>query len=735
MIEKIVLNKVATFKSPIEMHPFAINYIYGANGSGKTTVSKLLANPMSYPNCSITKQGDSEILVYNEDFVKENFGDSNSIKGIFTLGENSKDAIEFIEKAQEDIKGINDKLKEIDGSIDTIDSSLIALEQETQDICWEIKKKYEENFKSTFTGFLKRELFFKKCLHELDNSSQLLSFDELKEKHANIVDNVIERCDLLISPDFSKLSEKESCLLLSEPITGKEDLPISDLIKKLGNSDWVQTGVSYLKKSEHKCPFCQKILEESLEKEILEFFDETFKSKCNEISNFKRDYIIYVDDIIGKLTKTIETSYPYLKYGELQKIIDHIENRKTENCKIIDTKLSQPSLIVSIVSLSSLFSQAISFIKMSNESIEKNNDIAKDITNQKNMVSSQVWRFICNEIKTSLMSHKKKVAGCNKGIDNLKNQHKFKTSEKQDIQDEIEKREADITNVTHTVNQINNILSKFGFLGFELSHAEQNGMYKLVRADGTDVNNTLSEGEKRFITFLYFFYLTKGSLNETGQTKNRIIVIDDPISSLDSNILFIVSTLVKNIINSCKSKKDGINQVFVLSHNVYFYKEITYLGLRENPSEALEQYWIIKKQDEVSNILQHRSNPIKTTYEMLWRELDDISNVNQATIFNTMRRILEYYFNIIGGMKYDELIDKFEGEDKILCKALISCINDGSHYISDDFAMQFEPDSINKYIRVFELIFKNTDQLAHYNMMRKDKPQLDSDINVIGEQK
>lgn len=60
-----------------------------------------------------------------------------------------------------------------------------------------------------------------------------------------------------------------------------------------------------------------------------------------------------------------------------------------------------------------------------------------------------------------------------------------------------------------------------------------------------------------------------------------MVIIDDPISSLDSNVLFIVSTLVKNLINDCRNNKNGIQQIFNLTHNIYFHKEITFLGSRE----------------------------------------------------------------------------------------------------------------------------------------------------------
>ena len=81
--------------------------------------------------------------------------------------------------------------------------------------------------------------------------------------------------------------------------------------------------------------------------------------------------------------------------------------------------------------------------------------------------------------------------------------------------------------------------------------------------------------------------------------------------------------------------------------------------------------------------------------------------------------ILEYYFNIIGGLNYENLINEFEGEEKQLCHSLLSCINDSSHYIPDDYNIIVTKELIEKYIKVFKLIFYKAGHSSHYNMMMK----------------
>ena len=268
--------------------------------------------------------------------------------------------------------------------------------------------------------------------------------------------------------------------------------------------------------------------------------------------------------------------------------------------------------------------------------------------------------------------------------------------------------------IDNAINEINSLLLGFGFKGFKIEKKDEIS-YRLVRADGSEVKETLSEGEHRFITFLYFYQLVNGTLNRENVNKDKILVIDDPISSLDSNILFIVSYLVRELIKNCLN--DGnVKQIFVLTHNIYFHQEITFKGSRDNPSPLKEKFWVLRKINEQSEIIGYEKNQISSSYELLWQEYKN-PNTDGALICNTMRRILEHYFNVIGHKDYDKIIDQFTGQDKLICKALLPFINNGSHTINDDFHLSIDLDMVDKYKEIFKTIFQKANQENHYNMM------------------
>lgn len=242
--------------------------------------------------------------------------------------------------------------------------------------------------------------------------------------------------------------------------------------------------------------------------------------------------------------------------------------------------------------------------------------------------------------------------------------------------------------------------------------------YQIKREDGSLAQETLSEGEITFITFLYYYHLAKGSTNQEEITSDRILVIDDPISSLDSNVLFVVSTLIKGIINNIRENKGNIKQLIVLTHNVYFHKEVSFINGRDNGRNDT-YFWILRKKNKVSSFNSYKKqNPIQTSYQLLWQELKDKEKNSMITIQNTMRRIIENYFKILGNYSDDNLIDKFDTyEEQTICRSLISWINDGSHSVVDDLYIEDQSDSIQNYLDVFKKIFIFTDQEGHYKMM------------------
>lgn len=77
MIRKITLKSIATYNelTGAEFEPTLINFIYGSNGSGKTTISNVIEDETTFQNCIIDRglQAKIKSVVYNQNFIKRNF--------------------------------------------------------------------------------------------------------------------------------------------------------------------------------------------------------------------------------------------------------------------------------------------------------------------------------------------------------------------------------------------------------------------------------------------------------------------------------------------------------------------------------------------------------------------------------------------------------------------------------------------------------------------------------------
>jgi wobble nucleotide-excising tRNase len=297
-------------------------------------------------------------------------------------------------------------------------------------------------------------------------------------------------------------------------------------------------------------------------------------------------------------------------------------------------------------------------------------------------------------------------------------------SKYQSLDQKIKGSNKSVTGVQSSIEEINRILKLHGFLNFEIVSKEPN-QYQIQRQDGTIAEATLSEGEITFITFLYFLQLAKGSTRQDTVTEERILVIDDPISNLDSNTLFVVSSLIKELIKNINEDRGNMRQLILLTHNIYFHKEVSFI---DDKMKAVGEYgfYVVRKNGNVSSVEDFGvDNPVFNSYELLWRELSTAENNSILTTQNNMRQILNYYFKIVGKSADEGLLQKFENtREQEICRSLLSRINDGGHRMPDDLYVEEQDTAYDTYFNVFRKIFTLMGHQEHYQMMYREQEAL-----------
>ena len=277
------------------------------------------------------------------------------------------------------------------------------------------------------------------------------------------------------------------------------------------------------------------------------------------------------------------------------------------------------------------------------------------------------------------------------------------------------------------IEDINSLLQLVQFYSFRLapSKTRKDG-YRIIRNDGTlaDVS-TLSEGERTFITFLYFYH-SLSAVVQNGETEKLVAVIDDPISSLDGDTMFVVSALVRKLVDQMQDGQHRVNQLLMLTHNTRFHNEVCYRHRGKVSSEV--KFYRIRKYAPKPNRVEDcgESNPIRTAYQELWDEVALAKSHPEDSmpwLPNVLRRILESYFSTLGGEgSLYEIGSGLSQEEMVLHNALIAWAHSGSHTLIDSDDYMQHSTSNKRWLDAFRRIFLggkegNGPHAGHYIMM------------------
>jgi wobble nucleotide-excising tRNase len=726
MIESVQLaNEGAYDATGTRLHGLkALNFIFGPNGSGKTMISRVIDSPQTYPNCRVSwKAGNPlEWYVYNRDFVKKHFDAETNIKGIYTFGKNLEVA-EKIKSLKADVDHISAKLVSLKTTLSGEDGNG-GKQKERDDLkkqfvedVWKAKKNTDLN--DAFSGLNNNKTnFYARYLIEAQNNrAELRDINALREDAGTVFSRTLTEAAPLPHPDSSALVALETHVILTKKIIGKEDVDIALLIEKLGNSDWVKQGREYFDKLDNQCPFCQQNTDAAFRQSLEEYFDEIYIADLAAIDRLLEDYEAKAKAVLEGYGVSAIVESVFLDLDAFEKDLATLRLALEANIGHIKRKKKEPSIPVTLTDTKPLFAAVNAHIENANQKVHANNDTFRNLESRKKELSAQVWRHLLEDTKAIYDQYKTASSSLDAAINSLKLQIEERTSELEAKNAEIAENERQINSITPTIYAINDIIKSFGFVNFYLVESAEQGFYEVKRPTGEDAKDTLSEGEKSFITFLYFYHLIWGSFSASGATNSRIVVFDDPVSSLDADILFIVCNLIKRIIKEMREESSAIKQIFILTHNIYFHKEITFNPKRSG-TDALsdETFWIIRKSTERSELVPFSKNPIRSSYELLWQEVRQ-KPPSDIGMQNAMRRILEYYFKFLGGIQPESVVEIFSGQDKLVCKSLFSWMHDGSHLANDDLFISCNPAQTDRYLSVFQRIFEESGHSEHYKMM------------------
>ncbi|WP_211439305.1 AAA family ATPase [Corynebacterium glutamicum] len=712
-----------------------INYIFGPNGSGKTTISQSLAvyDPASSSSVRWEQQPNT-IKVYNRTYIRDSFTSADGEEpGVFLLGDSSREIFQRIGALENEQKKISGK---IEGQQDTLNGFLQELRQKRSDLAetvWRRRADIPVILKDRMTGIKASK---EQCLNKVLATARTHpergqdTFAELGVKAKTAFDDTLTESALFPSPPEPGWDEQALQTALMTPILGSADIPLADLVNRLSISDWIREGLEHLhneQNSEEVCPFCQQALPRSLAQDLASIFDETYQEKHDEVSQFQTrladaeaELKAYEAANFNRLKSISASEEVTQAFHTLKIAVDDVQ-------KSVQKKVNKPSEKVETSAIGSFYDLLKELVLSANKEIEATNSIIADRRKQRSKIIDASWQeFARGHLNDLIEGFEQDHERIQKSVNGIENSIKRQEERLAEVERELRELRKQATSSARAVQDINDLLSLSQFHSFKLDSAltKPDG-YRIIRDNGQPADiETLSEGERTFITFLYFYH-SLSAVRQDGEAENIVAVVDDPISSLDGDIMFVVSALMRRLIQKVRDGKSRrVSQVIMLTHNTRFHNEVCYQHQGEL-SPTIKFYRIRKFSPDPSRLEDcGQKNPIRTAYQELWDEVAVAESRPEGSmpwLPNVLRRILESYFTTLGGRgNLYELGEELTLNEKALHDALIAWSHSGSHTIMDA-EIYTQPAATNgRWLEAFTRIFeKNTRgaHFGHYEMM------------------
>ena len=742
----------ATYKDcGVCITPTLINFFFGNNGSGKSTIGKTIKVDSGVTWRSGKSVSDYTIHVYNQDYITANLSSYHNLPGVFTVNEVNAEIQRKVEEKYAEKKAAADAFKaatnEKKKKQDALDQAFATFQTE----CWDNTTDIRTAFRSTQTGKMQKKSFAEEVLLR-NESAQEHDVDALKRLY-----------DVAYSADAKRYAEFTTILdstvldtlagraILGEIIVSSADTPFAQFVKAINATTWVQQGHSQFHGAvKGKCPYCQQDLPTTFEDDIRACFDAQYQESVNALGEFCESYKNAANALFIPLQRTPAELYPGIDLTPYTDKLAAIKGVISANLQLIAEKKNDPSKVVAIEDVAPMLDELAAIIEGFNKLIRENNAVLDEKPRKQAECKTAVWEHIAFMLGDEVSRYKASKAALEREMSTLTATIAAQRSAEADIAREITELNKGYINTSATIDSVNMLLRDSGFQGFSIREKPDTpNVYEVVRPDGTIAEN-LSEGERNFIAFLYFYHQIKGSESADGGQKEKIVVIDDPVSSMDSSALFIVSALVREMIEVCANNAIGgdpvasdryIKQIFILTHNAYFHREITYNRVRDY---QFVNFYLITKVDNKSGIRicvkknpdvlteKINYNPVQNSYAALWEEYRDVTT--PIPLMNVIRRILEYYFLQLCG--YDGATlrqrilkdnkDKFIKRDESgkedytqyqMVSAMLSYINANSVGINDGINFVDDCVDIEQTKETFRMVFVLMNQEQHYEMM------------------
>jgi len=650
------------FQWPASLPEFKqYNLIYGWNYSGKTTLSRAFRcfeqklPHIDFAEAQVQLQTEDGTIhnlshpdtappfrVFNSDFARENLSfDDGSATPILVLGS------EDIEKQK--------TLKERSAEREDLKLSKETNRQKMEDMEVEIERALTRYAR----GFIKNPLAevnydkrrFEPKVIECKNSPDQHLLDDFGLEECLTVHRSMDKKPALpsvVTSLFSVSELKERAMtMLSKVVTANN--PIPRLKENPAVESWVKEGRP-LHVDTDTCQFCGQLLPVDLMNHLSGHFSADYENlmdglrtlieairvaQIEEVAlHHKADFypklserFISEKDTLDKLMKARKTALASLEKSLSEKKMKAFTSLE---CRAINDPVEQISSAVAAM----------------NMIISEHNNRTAEFDRKRQEAFIKLEKHYA-----ALFVREEKYIEKLRQIEDVKATIANQSKRHSELDVEIRILEQSLSEAAKGAERINELLAAyFGKDDLRIIVSAEK-RFQMVRNDVIAKN--LSEGEKTAIAFAYFITRIQDGHHLLAETR---IIIDDPISSLDSNHLFNTYALIKTQLSGCC-------QLFISTHSFEFYNLVReWVADDEKDTKKPQNDWkkwsvfLIKRTDDGNAVLEEIPKELlrfKSEYHYLFSMLYHFDKAGAGdfncllSLPNVVRRFMEAFGGIM----------------------------------------------------------------------------------------
>ena len=669
-----------------------INIFYGHNGTGKTMLSRIMRCfeqqklNQDYEEMTFEIEFDGKkfsqddiqsanlpLVVYNKDFINDNLRflingkKDGSIKSFssMVMGENNNKIFEEIEKLQNKLGEISSEEQGVVasglyGDKERIEKTIRQKEKEKQSKNQDDKLRNKASEIKNDKDIGENNYDIRKIKQDIekikDNLEEHILTPEIENQCRNSLKDEVKE-ELPINFTFNKY-EFSDILIGSKELIEQKFVPKEYIENNLRK--WLKEGLNFHNHdTEQECKFCKnKLSKERIEWLIDNLKDSSIDKNNNEI-NLKLEKLLEIkkrqQSFLNIIKNQLKSSNFYTDYKdecekletEFSSVIDSYfrEIIKLEN--LLKTKRDNPYKNFIFENFEDHSKDMSKMLERNHDLINKNNLKTKNLETTKKETSEKIkFHIIAKFIKEiNYLENLRDIEQIYIEINAFKANLTIKKQEIEENENKIKELKVSMSNEQASADKINEYLkSHFGNNVLEFRALEENKAEFKIYRNGIEADN-LSEGECSLVGFCYFMAKLQNA------DKKSVIWIDDPISSLDSNHIFFIFSLIDSELFENKDLK--FNQLFISTHNLDFLK---YLKKLKSASSKKANLYIIEKNENGSQIkdmpkfLKNYTTEFNYLFEQIYnhKNIGEITDedIKTALVYNfgnNLRKFLEIY--------------------------------------------------------------------------------------------